>query len=161
MKILKNPEKELFLLLKSDKLSLSTAESCTGGLIAKRITDFSGASEVFLGSIVAYSNEIKVNLLNVAQKNLDTHGAVSEEVAVEMASGVRKTLGANIGISTTGVAGPTGGSIEKPVGTVCFGFSINEKTFSCTKRFSGNRKKVRDFAAEFALIKLIEYLKNT
>lgn len=160
MKMLKNPEKELFILLKSDKLTLSTAESCTGGLIAKIVTDLPGVSEVFSGSIVAYSNDVKVKLLNVSQNTLQNHGAVSEEVAIEMAAGIRNSLGTDVGISTTGIAGPTGGSLEKPVGTVCFAFALNGKTFSCTKIFKGSRRKIRKSSASFAIKKLVEYLKK-
>ena len=104
-------------------LTLATAESCTGGLISKRITDISGCSDVFLGGCVTYSNEAKMKLLGVKSETLEAYGAVSEQTAAEMAKGVRERLGADIGVSATGIAGPLGGTPEKPVGTVYVGIS--------------------------------------
>lgn len=112
--------------LRESGLTLSTAESCTGGLIAKRITDISGCSDVFLGGCVTYSNDAKVNLLGVSEKTLASVGAVSAETACEMARGVRLATGSDIGISSTGIAGPTGGTPEKPVGTVFIGISTSD-----------------------------------
>ena len=112
--------------LRESGLTLSTAESCTGGLIAKRITDISGCSDVFLGGSVTYSNDAKVNLLGVSEKTLASVGAVSAETACEMARGVRLATGSDIGISSTGIAGPTGGTPEKPVGTVFIGISTSD-----------------------------------
>ncbi len=109
--------------LKRNSLTLAAAESCTGGLISKRLTDVSGASEVFLGGCVTYANEAKIKLLGVSPETLSTYGAVSEETAREMARGVREALGSDIGVSVTGIAGPSGGSPEKPVGTVYIGVS--------------------------------------
>ena len=100
------------------KLTISTAESCTGGLIGKRLTDVPGSSTYFLGSITAYSNKLKTGLLGVSENTLQAHGAVSEEVALEMAEGIRNNTHADIGISTTGISGPDGGSEEKPMGLV-------------------------------------------
>ena len=116
-------ERAVISALASKGLTISTAESCTGGLIAKRITDVSGASEVYMGSCVTYANEAKVKLLGVNEETLKAHGAVSEQVAAEMARGVREALGTDIGISTTGIAGPGGGTPEKPVGTIYVGIS--------------------------------------
>ncbi len=104
--------------LRAKGLTLATAESCTGGLVAKRITDLSGCSDVFLGGCVTYANEAKMKLLGVKEETLATFGAVSEETAREMARGVRERLGASVGTATTGIAGPGGGTPEKPVGTV-------------------------------------------
>ena len=104
-------------------MRVTTAESCTGGLIAKRITDVSGASEVYMGSCVTYANEAKVKLIGVSKETLRLYGAVSEQTAAEMARGVRKALGTDIGIATTGIAGPGGGTPEKPVGTIYVGIS--------------------------------------
>jgi nicotinamide-nucleotide amidase len=103
--------------------TLSTAESCTGGLVASRITDVSGASSVFTHGFVTYSNDAKAQLIGVSEESLAVHGAVSEQVAGEMAEGARRTSGSDYGISITGIAGPTGGTEEKPVGTVCFGIA--------------------------------------
>ena len=111
-------------------LTLATAESCTGGLMGKRITDVPGASACYLGGVVSYQNEVKENLLGVRHETLMTKGAVSEDTACQMAQGVRKALGADIGISTTGVAGPGGGTPEKPVGLIYVGISTAEKTWA-------------------------------
>ena len=111
-------------------LTLATAESCTGGLMGKRITDVPGASACYLGGVVSYQNEVKENLLGVRHETLITKGAVSEETACQMAEGVRKALGADIGISTTGVAGPGGGTPEKPVGLIYVGISTKDKTWA-------------------------------
>ncbi len=100
------------------KLTISTAESCTGGLIAKSITDVSGASSVFWGGVVSYDNSVKENVLGVESKTLETVGAVSYDTACQMAKGVKNVINTDIGISTTGIAGPGGGTPEKPVGTV-------------------------------------------
>ncbi len=109
--------------LHNNRLTLSVAESCTGGLIAKRITDIAGCSDVFFGGCVTYTNEAKQILLGVKKETLDRFGAVSEQTAAEMAQGVRRKLGTDIGVSATGVAGPDGGSEETPVGTVFVGIS--------------------------------------
>ncbi len=111
-------------------LTLATAESCTGGLMGKRITDVPGASACYLGGVVSYQNEVKENLLGVRHETLITKGAVSEDTACQMAEGVRKALGADIGISTTGVAGPGGGTPEKPVGLIYVGISTKDKTWA-------------------------------
>ncbi len=110
--------------------TLATAESCTGGLMGKRITDVPGASACYLGGVVSYQNEVKENLLGVRHETLISKGAVSEETACQMAQGVRKALGADIGISTTGVAGPGGGTPEKPVGLIYVGISTKDKTWA-------------------------------
>lgn len=111
-------ENALVLLLRSRGMTLSCAESCTGGLVAKRVTDLAGCSDVFTGGCVTYSNEAKMKLLGVKKETLDAFGAVSAETAAEMARGVRLALGTDVGIATTGIAGPGGGTEEKPVGTV-------------------------------------------
>ncbi len=129
--------------LRESKMTLATAESCTGGLIAKRITDLSGASEVFLGGCVTYTNEIKQKLLGVKAETLAAHTAVSAEVAMEMARGVRERLGADIGISATGYAGPGGGDAEHPVGTVYLGMST--KHGESYRRLSLSNRRSRDF----------------
>lgn len=100
------------------KLTLSTAESCTGGALAAKITSRPGASNYYLGSVIAYSNELKVQLLSVSPRTLSTHGAVSKEAAEEMAAGIIRLTGSDYALSVTGIAGPDGGTKEKPVGTV-------------------------------------------
>lgn len=109
-------------------ITLATAESCTGGLLGKLITDIPGVSEVYLGGGVTYANSAKVKICSVKEETLAAHGAVSPETAREMAEGIRLLLGADIGVSTTGVAGPGGGSKEKPVGLVYVGYSDKDGT---------------------------------
>ena len=125
------------------RITLAAAESCTGGLIAKRITDVSGSSEAFIGGCVTYTNEAKMKLVGVSKDTLDTFGAVSEQTALEMARGARETLGADIGISTTGIAGPTGGSQETPVGTVFVGISTVDGEY--VKKLSLSSMKSRSY----------------
>ncbi|MBO6795469.1 MAG: competence/damage-inducible protein A [Balneolaceae bacterium] len=117
-------------ILSEQNKTIATAESCTGGLIASTITDVAGSSVYMLGGVVSYANEVKVNELGVDPKHIKTVGAVSKEVALQMAKGVAEKLGADIGISTTGIAGPGGGTAEKPVGTVWIGFYSNEQHFA-------------------------------
>ena len=124
-------------LLVERNMTLATAESCTGGLISERITSVSGASSVFGFGICSYANEAKMKLLGVKAETLDKFGAVSVETAVEMAEGIRKLSGADFGISVTGIAGPTGGTPEKPVGTVCIGISSAEGTEAKRYLFKG------------------------
>jgi nicotinamide-nucleotide amidase len=131
--------------------TLALAESCTGGLIAKRVTDVSGASAYFPGGVVSYANEAKVKLLGVAAATLEAHGAVSEETAREMAEGARARFGATYGLAVTGIAGPSGGTDEKPVGTVCFGMAEEGRTTSEARYFGGGRDWVRLRASQHAL----------
>jgi len=155
-----SPEEELVSLLKEKGMTISTAESCTGGLLAKRITDIAGSSEVFTGSVVAYSNSMKVNILGVKERTLEHYGAVSEKTAGEMASGLKRCTGSDICISITGIAGPSGGTAEKPVGMVCFGFIIKEREFTVTRVFSGSRERVRTFASLYVLNRLRNELRS-
>jgi nicotinamide-nucleotide amidase len=119
-------ENALVMHLRERGMTLACAESCTGGLIAKRITDLAGCSDVFLGGCVTYANEAKEKLIGVKRETLEAFGAVSEQTAREMARGVRLALGADVGIATTGIAGPGGGTPEKPVGTVYIAVSTEE-----------------------------------
>ena len=119
-------ENAVVMALHEKKLTLSAAESCTGGLIAKRVTDISGCSDVFFGGCVTYTNEIKHKLIGVSEETLERFGAVSRETACEMARGVRLATGSDIGVSATGIAGPTGGTVETPVGTVFIGISTKD-----------------------------------
>ena len=118
---------KLAKLLQERGLTISTAESCTGGLVAKTITDISGVSDVYYGSVVSYDNSIKENVLSVKRETLDTVGAVSYETACQMASGVKALMKTDIGISTTGIAGPGGATPGKPVGTVYIGIAYKDK----------------------------------
>ena len=141
-------------------LTLATAESCTGGLIAGKIVDYPGASEVFLDGVVSYSNESKVKRLGVREETLDKYGAVSEETAREMAEGVVKALSADVGISTTGVAGPGGGTDEKPVGLIYMAVSIKGKTTVKKLNLKGGRNKIRNRVVTEALTLLLSELKG-
>lgn len=139
------------LLLEKD-LTLSVAESCTGGLCSSRFTDIAGSSAYFLGGAVVYSNDSKEKLLGVSTDTLTRFGAVSEQVVFEMARGARELFGTDIGISISGIAGPGGGTAEKPVGTVWFGFSHAISGTFCEKRnFAGTRDEIKNFAASTAI----------
>ncbi|KAA2317488.1 CinA family protein [Pseudooceanicola sediminis] len=134
---------------------IATAESCTGGLVAAALTDVAGSSDVVLGGVISYSNAAKVNLLGVQADTLDAHGAVSEPVAQQMARGASDRLGAEIAISTTGIAGP-GGSEHKPEGRVCFGVTTPKGTTSETVEFGPlGREAVRARSVEHALTLLL------
>ncbi|MDW8089776.1 MAG: nicotinamide-nucleotide amidohydrolase family protein [Bacteroidia bacterium] len=141
----------LLSYLKERQMTLATAESCTGGHVAAALVDVPGASEVFLGSVVAYANSTKVALLGVSEATLAQEGAVSATVAQQMAEGVRKALGSTIGIATTGIAGPTGGTAEKPVGTVWFGIATPQRTWTKRFVFPGDRGAVLARATGAAL----------
>ncbi len=133
------------------KKTIATAESCTGGYLAHLLTSISGSSSYYIGSIVAYQNEIKINALGVKESTIKEFGAVSEQTAKEMAEGVRKKLGADIGFSTTGIAGPTGGTKEKPVGTVWMAFADKDKTIAWKIQFGRTRELNIKFSAIHAL----------
>lgn len=130
-------------LLKGKRLTLSVAESCTGGLIGHRITNVPGSSDYFMGGVVVYSNEAKMKILGVKADTLDKFGAVSAETVREMAEGIRKSIYADIGIAVTGIAGPSGGTKEKPVGTVFIGLSTERETFAERYRFFGDREQIK------------------
>jgi PncC family amidohydrolase len=145
-------------LLKSRGLKLAVAESCTGGLIADRITDVPGSSDYFRGGIVAYAYEAKVALLGVSWDTLRAQGAVSRETVLEMARGVRTALGADVAISVSGIAGPGGGMPNKPVGTTWLGLSAASEDRAYLRRFEGDRRQNKAEAASAALRVLLEYL---
>ncbi|MBK6005399.1 CinA family protein [Ramlibacter ginsenosidimutans] len=134
---------------------LATAESCTGGLIAAACTDLSGSSNWFERGFVTYSNAAKSELLGVDPALIEQHGAVSEVVARAMAFGAIRHSHAQVSVAVTGVAGPTGGSAEKPVGTVWFGFQVDGQLTSETRRFDGDRTAVRDATVRHALTRLL------
>lgn len=152
------PEEELGTLLRSRGLTLAIAESCTGGLVSDRVTDIPGSSDYFLAGLITYSDHSKRRFLNVRETSLMEYGAVSDQVAQEMAQGVRRTVGSDIGISTTGIAGPGGGTEEKPVGLVYLAVSDTNQTRSYKENFSGTRSVVKKAAAERAIEMTIEFL---
>jgi nicotinamide-nucleotide amidase len=141
-------------------LTLSLAESCSGGLIAKRITDIPGSSRYFLEGVVTYSNAAKMRLLGVSSELLEHCGAVSPECATAMASGVRMASGSDLGLATTGIAGPDGSSVDKPVGTVFISLATADGYRTERLQFSGNRDTVRAKTALTALEWLREYLQG-
>lgn len=140
------------------KWRFGTAESCTGGGVAAICTSLPGSSRWFEGGLVTYSNAMKVNLLKVPETVLSSAGAVSEECAAAMVRGAQQAMNCEVTLSITGVAGPDGGTIEKPVGTVCFGWAVTDRVWTETKRFSGNRSDIRTKAATYALVKLAAYI---
>ncbi len=138
---------------------VGTAESCTGGWIAQTMTAVAGSSDWFESGLVTYSNAAKSALLHVKGTTLAAYGAVSEQTAAEMAEGVLGSLAVDCSISVTGVAGPSGGTDDKPVGMVCFGFAVNgRKTVTATKHFEGDRRAVRAQSVAFALEQLLQEL---
>lgn len=145
------PEESLLQRLRAKGLTVATAESCTGGNIAHRITAIAGCSDCYFGSVVSYDNSVKTNLLNVDPAAIETHGAVSEEVASQMAEGVRKAIGTDCAIATSGIAGPSGATPGKPVGTVCIAIATPERTVAATYHFPGTRDRVIDRASTTAL----------
>ena len=145
-------------------LSLATAESCTGGNIAHELTLVPGSSDVFVGSVVSYSNEVKMSLLGVNSRTLDENGAVSIPVVKEMAVGVLRATGAKVAVATSGIAGPGGGSEDKPVGTVCMAVAMtvdgNTEVFAESRHFPGNRGRVIDASTTRALIDAIKLVRS-
>lgn len=155
-------EKQTVELLKSKKLKLATAESCTGGLISKRITDVSGSSEVFEGGVVCYSNRFKENVLGVSPETLKKHGAVSRETAREMVKGVLSLTKADIAVAVTGIAGPSSDDTNKPVGLVYIAVSDGKSTI--VKKLLNNftddvREQNRNISADTALEMIMEAIR--
>lgn len=146
--------------LKKRNLTLSVAESCTGGGLGNRITNISGSSAVFKGGVIAYSNELKINLLGVKIKDLENHGAVSEIVAKSMAEGVKKITNSDIGVSITGIAGPTGGNEKKPVGLVHIHLVCDWTEKHYSKVFGGTRERIKVRSINYALNLIREALKD-
>ena len=142
--IFPNPTPQTLIhILKEKNYTISTAESCTGGLIAKTLTDVSGVSDIFMGGAATYSNQAKIDILGVSEDSLKNHGAVSEQVAKEMALGAKKAYKTDVAVSTTGIAGPTGGTTEKPVGLVYMAIATQKNTTVFKRVFSGTRADVR------------------
>jgi nicotinamide-nucleotide amidase len=156
---------ELGFALKKQNLMLSIAESCTGGMLAQAVTSVAGSSVWFDRGFVTYSNQAKIDMLGVNNQTLIKFGAVSEQTAHEMAQGALKFSHAEISVSITGIAGPDGGTADKPVGTVCFGFSSKNRVKSAahhtvTQLFAGNRESIRQQACIYALTYLVNQLQT-
>jgi len=133
------------------RMTIALAESCTGGLITHKLASVPGISKVLIEGVVAYRNDSKLRRIGVSQESLDRYGAVSRAVANEMAVGIARTAGARVGVSSTGIAGPTGGSKDKPVGLVFTAVSVDGRTRVNERIFPGNRNEVRERAADHAL----------
>lgn len=159
--MMKKPTEALIgSLLQEKTLQLATAESCTGGLVADRITNVPGSSEYFRGGIVAYAYEAKVALLNVSWDTLQAYGAVSREVVLEMANGARTALNADIAVSVSGIAGPGGGMPGKPVGTTWIGLSTPDGDWARKFVWEGDRLENKALSAEAALQLIIDHLEG-
>jgi len=153
---------QLAMVLENRKLTIATAESCTGGWVAKVLTDRAGSSSYVLAGLVTYSNETKRALLGVTEPSLTQHGAVSEPVVREMVAGALSTTGASVAVAISGVAGPGGGSEDKPVGTVWFAWGSSAvDTEAVVEYFSGDRDEVRRQAVLFALQGVRGFLENS
>ncbi len=154
-------EEKTVALLKEKGFHISFAESCTAGLAVGALVDVPSASAVLNASFITYANEAKIKYAHVQEDTLKAHGAVSEDVALEMAAGVAKETGAEVGVGISGIAGPGGGTAEKPVGTVCFGFYVNGKASACTCHFGEtlSRKEIRECAVRFVFRSLCTLLK--
>ena len=152
-------EEQLVNKLIENHLRISCAESCTGGLVASRIVNVANASKVFDASFVTYANEAKTKYLGVSPETIQKHGVVSEEVVLEMAAGVAKETGADVGIAVSGIAGPGGGTDKKPVGMVCFGFYVKGNVTTYTRQFGNpGRNEVRICSTDFALQTVLDLL---
>ena len=145
-------------LLTDQSLTLSVAESCTGGSLSALLTSVSGSSTYFDRGYIAYSNQAKMDMLDVDAEVLERFGAVSKQTAFEMVNGVIQNSHSDIGVSITGIAGPTGGTVEKPVGMVCFGFCVKDKYFVKTQHFSGDRETVVASSVNFSIQTLVDEL---
>lgn len=148
-------------VLKREDLTISIAESCTGGALMSALTDVTGSSSYVIGGLVTYSNRIKTGQLGVNKSDIEKYGAVSKPVALQMAQNVAELMQTNIGISTTGIAGPGGGSDEKPVGTVWIGFWSYKKHFAIKANFSGTRLEIKRQTIETALELVREIVLNS
>lgn len=151
-------EKSLIKQLIASGKTLATAESCTGGLIGKLLTDVSGSSAAYLGGIISYSNEVKHHVLGVPQELLDTYGAVSAQVAKAMAEGATRVIGADLAVSVTGIAGPKSDNTNKPVGLVYIAVTDGVTTDVQEYHFSGDRQQIRNATAQTALSKVSSFL---
>lgn len=149
---------ELLKILKQNELTFATAESCTGGNIAHQVTLVPGSSEVFMGGSVTYSNEAKIRVLEVAPSTLEEFGAVSEQVVIQMAEGAARVFQTDCAVATSGIAGPGGGSAEKPVGTVWTAIKIPGQTITRCLHLSGSREEIINQTTDILLKELITLL---
>ncbi|MCF8001581.1 MAG: competence/damage-inducible protein A [Halanaerobiales bacterium] len=152
--------KTIYNMMKNNNLTLSTAESCSGGLLGNRLTNLAGSSSYYLGGIIAYSNQLKINVLNVDSNIIETRGAVSKRVASQMAENIKTITGSDYGIGITGIAGPSGGTKEKPVGLVYIAVANQNKTLVKKLNLKGKRKQIKYLSTEFALKNLKFLLKE-
>ena len=152
-------EEEAGKLLLDSSQTIACAESCTGGLLTSRLTDVAGSSAYVLGSIVSYTNEVKMSHLGVKEETLKQFGAVSEQTAKEMSGVVRGRIGADIGVGITGIAGPGGGSVEKPVGLVYISIAGPKGVIVTKNLFKGSRSEIKKQTTDKALTMLIKYIR--
>lgn len=157
-KVSQLPEVQLAELLLRKRITVAVAESCTGGLICHRITSVSGSSAYFLGGIVAYSNEVKIKHVGVDKKLLQKYGAVDGRVAQMMARGIQRKMKSDIGIGVTGIAGPTGETVDKPVGLVYIAVAIGNKCYTIECRFKGDRSMIKESTSIKALEMTIQFV---
>ncbi|HIM53971.1 MAG TPA: CinA family protein [Gammaproteobacteria bacterium] len=151
---------DLSILLIKQSLNISVAESCTGGRLSALLTSISGSSTYFDRGYITYSNQAKMDMLDVDTEVLERFGAVSEQTAFEMVNGVIQNSHSDIAVSITGIAGPTGGTVDKPVGMVCFGFCVKGKHFVKVQHFSGGRETVVASSIDFAIQTLVNELSS-
>ncbi|MBW1860272.1 MAG: CinA family protein [Deltaproteobacteria bacterium] len=152
-------EQEVARLLLSLGITIAVAESCTGGLICHRLTNISGSSEYLERGVVAYSNRSKIELLGISEQVIEEYGAVSEVCVRAMASGIKRLAGTDLGLSVSGIAGPTGGTSEKPVGTVYIAMAWNEDVQCWKHFFGGSRAEIKQQTSEEALLRVREHLR--
>lgn len=153
-------EEKLVSLLQANKMIITTVESCTGGMLAAKIVNVSGASGVFNEGFITYANSAKETYAGVSAETLEKYGAVSSQVAMEMAQGAAEKTGADVAVSVTGIAGPDGGTIEKPVGLVYIGCHVKGKTEYKECRFIGDRLRIREDSVRASLLFAIELIKK-
>lgn len=153
-----NFEYQIGDMLRSEGLKLAVAESCTGGLIGHLITNAPGSSDYFMGSVASYADKVKIHIIGVRPETLEKFGAVSRETVLEMAHGARLALNADLGLSVSGIAGPGGGTTEKPIGTVWIGLSAQDMNNAWCYHWDGDRIEVKEQTAQQALKLLINYV---
>jgi PncC family amidohydrolase len=153
-------ELKLYHILSSRNQTVSLAESCTGGMVSSKIINVPGASSIIMEAFITYSNEAKINRLGVSKETLNSFGAVSHECVKEMAINLQKLTSCDLSISVSGIAGPSGGNTDKPIGTVWFGYWYQNHVYTFTKNFDGDRFTIREQASHYAIAKAIEILES-